>query len=140
MDLLDPNTGDTIAIKAVRGSPNSCYTQPGMGVVKAAGESGAGDTLLAVMCPEGFYGAAEQRFGLSINPCIACPTGMITAGSARATTYVSSDGTQVAISKGGFYSLKSCVTPPGWGYYGEQAQECPQGFWNEGNNRLTCTQ
>jgi ferredoxin-like protein FixX len=85
----------------------SCYIQPGMGVIKANG------TLTAVVCPVNFYGAATQRNGLLVNPCLQCPTGTVTAGDERATEYTNAAGEAVAIPEGGYYDIASCVTPPG---------------------------
>uniref|UniRef100_A0A383VHJ0 Tyrosine-protein kinase ephrin type A/B receptor-like domain-containing protein n=1 Tax=Tetradesmus obliquus TaxID=3088 RepID=A0A383VHJ0_TETOB len=134
LDILDPDTSLTIAVNYTRGSTLSCYTQPGMGVIKV------NNTLTAVICPVDFYGAATQRNGLLVNPCLQCPTGTVTAGDERAKQYNNAAGDSVAIAEGGYYSVASCVTPPGWGYYGDEAQECPQGYYNEGGNLLPCKQ
>jgi hypothetical protein len=78
-----------------------------MGVIKVGG------VLTAVVCPVNFYGAAVQRNGLLVNPCLQCPTGTVTAGDERAKQYVNAAGEVVAIAEGGYYSIDSCVTPPG---------------------------
>lgn len=107
LDILDPDTSLTIAVNYTRGSTLSCYTQPGMGVITV------NNMLTAVICPVDFYGAATQRNGLLVNPCLQCPTGTVTAGDERAKQYNNAAGDSVAIAEGGYYSVASCVTPPG---------------------------
>jgi hypothetical protein len=137
IDILDPNTGNIAEIRRVRGTPDSCLIQQGMGVTKLSSSG----VLQAVICPVNFLGSSDTRHGLAVAPCAACPKLTVTAGNdGRALSYNNTAGEAVAISEGGYYSVTACVTPPGYGYYADGAQECPQGYFNEGGNLLPCTQ
>jgi hypothetical protein len=137
IDILDQNTGKTTQIRHVRGSPESCLIQQGMGVTKLSSSG----VLQAVICPVNFLGSSDTRHGLAVAPCTACPKLTVTAGNdGRAMSYNNTAGEAVAITEGGYYSISACVTPPGYGYYGDGAQECPQGYFNTGGNLLPCTQ
>jgi hypothetical protein len=136
-DILDPNTGESAQIRKVRGSPEACFIQQGMGVTKVSSSG----VLQAVICPVNFLGSSDTRHGLAVAPCAACPTMTVTAGNdGRALSYNNTAGEAVAIAEGGYYSISVCVTPPGYGYYADGAQECPQGHFSIGGDLLPCTQ
>lgn len=108
-----------------------------MGVTKLSSSG----VLQAVICPVNFFGSSDIRHGLSVAPCAACPTFTVTAGNdARAASYTTTAGETVVIAEGGYYSISACVTQPGYGYYGDGAQECPPGYYNAGGNLLPCKQ
>jgi hypothetical protein len=116
----------------VRGSPNSCYIQKGMGVDSAGKAS---------TCPLNTYGNdAERRYGTDPAPCMSCPTGLVTSESNnfRTATYNDSQGAEVAVNEGGYFNVLACVTPPGFGYSGFGAEACPVGTYNAGGNLLQC--
>jgi hypothetical protein len=137
IDILDTNTGETADVQSVRGSPEACYIQQGMGVTKLSSSG----VLQAVICPVNFFGSSVTRHGLTVVPCAACPRFTVTVGDdGRAMSYNNTAGEAVAIAEGGYYSISACVTQPGYGYYGDGAQECPQGYYNSGKNLLPCTQ
>jgi hypothetical protein len=105
IDILDPNTGKTTEVRHVRGSPESCLIQQGMGVTKLSFSG----VLQAVICPVNFLGSSEIRHGLAVAPCAACPKLTVTAGNdRRALSYSNTAGEAVAIVEGGYYSVAAC--------------------------------
>lgn len=128
---FDPATGFGSTVY-VRGSPNSCYIQQGMGV---------DSTGKASVCPPNTFGNhLEKRFGTDPAPCMSCLTGLVTSerSSHRAVTFTDSQGVEQTISEGGFYDPLACVTPAGFGYSGLGAEPCAVGSYNEGGNLLGC--
>ncbi|KAF6260024.1 hypothetical protein COO60DRAFT_1625888 [Scenedesmus sp. NREL 46B-D3] len=128
---IDPaeNYGSTVY---VRGSPNSCYIQPGMGIDR---------TGTASVCPPNTFGNnVERRFGTNPAPCMSCLNGLVTVGDDyRAVSYNDSQGAAVPIGEGGYFDVLACLTPPGFGYTSYGAAPCDIGSYNEGGNLLDCT-
>lgn len=68
-----------------------------------------------------------------------CPTGMVASNNSGAYPTSASwwadngDGTR------GFYSVKACVTQPGYGYNSRVAAPCPVGSFNQKDNYGSCT-
>lgn len=147
LNKLDVNTGTVFQQVAVRGSSESCFIQRGMGAVISRSVMTGRDVLVASFCPANFYGIeAEKKYGRVATPCTACPAGLLTgqnaatADNSRATTYLVNDvSTPNPSATTGYYSSDACLTPAGWGFTSNNAQRCPQGFWNAGQNRLPCT-
>lgn len=147
LNRLDTNTGTVFQQVGVRGSSESCFIQRGMGAVVSRNVAASRDVLLATFCPANFYGIdAEKKYGRVATPCSPCPAGLLTgmnatdANSTRATTYLVNDAVTPNPSlTTGYFGTAACSTPPGWGFTSNNAQICPQGSWNAGQNRLPCT-
>ncbi|WIA32737.1 hypothetical protein OEZ86_005923 [Tetradesmus obliquus] len=153
---LDPNTGLVRQQIGVRGSTDSCYIQRGMGAVqeKASNSTSSEIVLRAIACPANYYGvvgvAVEgvfKKYGKVATPCTQCPTNMITAGLDGKVTNIkapAADGQALVdaavAATDGYWTVESCFTQPGYGYYQGASQLCAEGFWSAGMHKLPCTQ
>lgn len=149
INKLDPNTGITMQQVAVRGSPENCYIQKGMGVLSLTDSVNSKTYLKAVVCPANSYGiSGDKKFGRSITPCTACPTnmktGMFVDDTAFKVTQINSANvlatSPVTVqTTDGYWSVEACATQPGYGYYAGSSQICPAGTYNDQGNKNPCT-
>lgn len=89
---------------------------------------GATQGFWAVDCGlPGQYGLSNATYALSAFPCYTCPDGMTTSKvwPESAQYYV-----EYLPGRGGFTSMKACVTPPGYQIMGRSASRCPVGTWS----------
>ncbi|WIA09380.1 hypothetical protein OEZ85_008786 [Tetradesmus obliquus] len=163
INKLDPNTGITMQQVAVRGSPENCYIQRGMGVMSMRDIKTGTTFFQAVICPADSYGingpnpgtGVFKKYGRTITPCTACPTNMKTGQYAtdavNAENKITDYLTKVAplmttttlhslSAAGGYFSVDACATQDGYGYYSGSSQICPAGTYNGKGNKDPCTQ
>uniref|UniRef100_A0A383VV89 Apple domain-containing protein n=1 Tax=Tetradesmus obliquus TaxID=3088 RepID=A0A383VV89_TETOB len=163
INKLDPSTGITMQQFAVRGSPENCYIQRGMGVMSIRDIKTGTTYFKAVVCPADSYGingpnpatGVFKKYGRTITPCTACPTNMQTGQYAtpedNAASQITSYLTKVTLTPlttqtttysgtGGYFSVDACATQDGYGYYSGSSQICPAGTYNGKGNKNPCTQ
>ncbi|WIA29466.1 hypothetical protein OEZ86_011967 [Tetradesmus obliquus] len=163
INKLDPSTGITMQQFAVRGSPENCYIQRGMGVMSMRDIKTGTTYFKAVVCPADSYGingpnpatGVFKKYGRTITPCTACPTNMQTGqyatpednAASQITSYLTkvtptplTTQTTTYSGTGGYFSVDACATQDGYGYYSGSSQICPAGTYNGKGNKNPCTQ
>jgi hypothetical protein len=96
-------------------------------------------TWRAVNCNSSNYGVANVTYGLAFRPCSLCFPGQVTSSNSTLFPNSASFFARHPDGSGGFVSGLACVNPPGYGFNGSAAEQCPKGSYNAADTYGNCT-